>query len=404
MEYISPYSPLDQHWREDFVPFWQTIWYAQSVFGNLAVLVGGVNPTVVEKDLIGESQNPLFGIVAHQYVGALAVDEIRGMLRTLGRPMGLRFDEKALEYIAERYGGHPLLTRIACSITHKMLRDSGQDLPKEIGDRWLRRTEEQRESELSFYCGHVVSELSTFYPDEYELLTRIANGSLADVYEFTADPSFTTHLKNYGLLRTNELGRPVISIPVLERFVRLQHAQKEGGSTASEVQPESERPKWLDRRKQAINDNLEQLQREIGKLGLPTLFGANSYPESHRFFGTRVVRDEPGFGAFINTCNRCFVEPIENYGKGGRDQKYFWRLVHDVYPMLGEALRRIKLYRHNRVHILLEGHVEEELGAFLKRDLNRQSPSAVPELWFVLQQRVMDELLVGILIETDRLT
>ena len=326
------------------------------------------------------------------------------MLRTLGRPMGLRFDEKAIEYIVERYGGHPLLTRIACSITHKMLRESGQELPKVVGDRWLRRTEEQRESELSFYCGHVVSELSTFYPDEYELLTRIANGSLADVYEFTSDPSFTTHLKNYGLLTTNELGRPVISIPVLERVVRLQHAQREGQSSAIEVQPESERPTWLERRKQAINDNLDQLQREIVRLEQPSLFGANSYPESHRFFGIRVVRDEPGFSAFVNTCNRCFVEPIENYGKGRNDQKYFWRLAQDVYPMLGEALRRIKVYRHNRVHIMLEGHVEEELGAFLKRDLNGQNPSAVPELWFVLQQRVMDELLVGILIETDQLT
>ena len=133
VEYISPYSPLDRHWREDFVPFWQTMWYAQSIVGNLAVLVGGVNPTVVEKDLVGESQNPLFGIVAHQYLGALGIDDIRRMLRTLGRPMGLRFDENALEYIVERYGGHPLLTRIACSLTHKMLRDSAQELPKEVG-------------------------------------------------------------------------------------------------------------------------------------------------------------------------------------------------------------------------------------------------------------------------------
>ena len=211
---------------------------------------------------------------------------------------------------------------------------------KRSGDRWLRRTEEQRENELSFYCGHLVSELSTFYPDEYELLTRIAHGKLADVYEFTSDPSFTAHLKNYGLLRTNEMGRPVISIPVLERVVRLRHARKEGSATAFEVHPESERKAWIERRKQAINDNIEQLQREISKLGQPPLFGANSYPESHRFFGSKVVRDEQGFGAFINTCNRCFVEPIENYGKGRGHQKYFWRIVHDVYPMLGEAFAK----------------------------------------------------------------
>ena len=130
VEYISPFNPLDKHWSEDFVPFWQTIWYAQSVLGNLAVFVGGVNPTVVEKDLIGNSQNPLFAIAARQYLGALSTDEVRRKLRTLGRPMGLRFDEEALEYIVERYGGHPLLTRISCSIMHKTLRDSRQELPK----------------------------------------------------------------------------------------------------------------------------------------------------------------------------------------------------------------------------------------------------------------------------------
>ena len=149
IEYISPNSPLDEHWRQDFVPFWQTIWHAQSLFGNLAIFVGGVNPTVVEEDLIGDSQNPLFGIFPHQYLGGLSVDEVRRMLRTLGRPMGLHFSPAAVAYIFDQYGGHPLLTRIACSITHRMLRDSGEQLPRTASDEWLRQTEAKREAELS---------------------------------------------------------------------------------------------------------------------------------------------------------------------------------------------------------------------------------------------------------------
>ena len=39
IEYISPNSPLDKHWTADFIPFWQTIWHAQSLFSNLAVLL-----------------------------------------------------------------------------------------------------------------------------------------------------------------------------------------------------------------------------------------------------------------------------------------------------------------------------------------------------------------------------
>lgn len=404
IEYISPDSPLDGHWNEDFVPLWQTIWHAQSLFGNVAVFVGGVNPTIVEKDLIGQSQNPLFGIVPHQYLGGLSIDEVRRMLRTLGRPMGLQFEHKAVDYIAHQYGGHPLLTRIACSIMHKGLREASEQFPRVVTEDWLYSTEASREAELSFYCGHVVSELKLFYPDEYGLLTEMASGNLADVYEFTSDPAFTTHLNNYGLLRQTQSGRPSISIPVLERFVRFEDARENGTQTIQQVLPPEERESWLRGRIRAINENLEELQLTITNFKGVSLFGPHSYPESHRFFELSVVNNETEFSNFINTCNRCFVESIEKYGESIGRPKYFWAEVEQTYPALSEALRRIKVYRHHRVHIRLEGAAIDELRRYLQRDLNGRPPSAVQDLWFQLQQCVLDDLLVGILVESDRLT
>ena len=404
IEYISPNSPLDKHWSVDFLPFWQTIWHAQSLFKNLAVFTGGVNPTVVEQDLIGGVQNPLFGIVPYQYLGGLNINEIRRMLRTLGRPMGLRFDNSAIEYVTKQYGGHPLLTRIACSITHRILRDSGHQLPRVVGEDWLRQTEAIREAELGFYCGHVVSELSLFYRDEYEMLTEMACGNLADIYELIADPASTTHLNSYGLLSKSISGRPTISIPVLERYVRLQAARDKGAQTISAVQPPEGRENWLLNRIKSINDNLDQLQDAIIKLDHPKLFGASSYPESHKFFDLTVVGDERDFSNFINTCNRCFVEPIERYGTSIDRHDYFRNAIENSYPELTKALRRIKVYRHHRVHIRLKSAAIEELHSFLQRDLNGRSPTTVDDLWFQLQQCVLDDLLVGILVETDRLT
>ena len=403
IEFISPYSPLDRHWTDDFLPFWQTIWHAQSLFGNFAVFLGGVNPKVVEEDLIGHSQNPLFGIVPPRYVGGLSVAEVRRMLRALGRPMGLRFDQDSVIYISERYGGHPLLTRIACSISHRLIGEKKDSRPASVAKDWLLSTESQREAELSYYCSHVVSEFSVFYPDEYELITRMANGNLADVYEFALEPSFTNHLINYGLLKTGPTGRPMISIPVVEQFVRRDDARKRGQRTILFVQSKDSRKRWLGDRVRSINDNLERLQTEISRLNQPKLFGINSYPESHRFFSLRVVRDESGFATFINTCNRCFVEPVETYGKSIEKRDYFWNVICRTYPELAQALRRIKVYRHNRVHIKLGGAAIEELRHFLKRDLHNKNPSDIPDLWFHLQQCVIDDLLVGILIETDRL-
>ena len=404
IEYISPESPLDSHWQQDFVPFWQTIWHAQSLFSNLSVFLGGVNPTVVERDLIGSTQNPLFGIVSHQYIGGLNLDEVRRMLRTLGRPMGVRFTEEAVSYISREYGGHPLLTRIACSIIYRTLRDSSEEFPKTVHDTWLKDTEEYRRAEIGFYCGHVVSALRLFYPDEYELMTEIAKGNLADMFEFATDSTFTAHLNNYGLLRRDKAGRPGVSIPVLERYVRVQDARDSGRQTVSGVQPLAERPKWLNIRKEKINDSLDELQRLIGRLGLSRLFGSHSYPESHRFFKAKIVENETDFATFINVCNRCFVEPIENYGNSIGRNNYFWNDIVKNYPALGRALRRIKVYRHNRVHIRLQENVSDELSQFLQRDLAGQSAVAVEDLWFQLQQCVLDDLLLGALVETDRLS
>ena len=403
IEYISPASPLDPHWKKDFLPFWQTILHAQSLFGNVAVFIGGVNPTVVEQDLIEKTQNPLFGIVPHQYLGGLSLDEVRRMLRTLGRPMGIRFSQEAVEYIFAQYGGHPLLTRIACSIIHRTLRDAREELPRTVNSGWLRSTEDHREAELGFYCSHVVSEFGLFYPDEYEIMTEMAKGNLADIYELAVDPHSTTHLNNYGLIRRDETGRPSMSIPVLQRFVQLEDARVNGLQTLSAIQPKAERTKWLRNRKRQIDDGLAELQQAISRLGGPNLFGPNSYPESHKFFDISLVKDETEFATFINTCNRCFVEPVEKYGQSIQKNQYFWQDIKSTYPALSLALRRIKIYRHNRVHIKLADNASEELNLFLTRDLAGRSPSMIQELWFQLQQCVLDDLLVGAPVETDRL-
>ena len=404
VEYIGPFNPIDPHWREDFIPFWQSIWAAQSRFGNLAVFLGGVNPGIVEQDLVEGSPNPLFGIVHPKYLGGLGMEATRRMLRTLGRPMGLRFAPEAVDYIFARYGGHPLLTRMACSIIHGAVREAREELPATVGASWLQITEGQRESELSFYCGHIVSELRQFYRDEYEVLRELAVGGLADIFEFTSDPTFTAHLNNYGLLARDDAGRPSISIPVLEHYLGRQAAREAGRQTIVELVEEPGRQRWVKRRIKTINQGLEDLQRDIGRVGSPWLFGPHSYPESYKFFDLTPVEEEADFASFINVCNRCFVEPIDGYGNAIGKPKYFWEEISKTYPALSEALRRIRVYRNDRVHIKLNPKASRDLHYFLTRDLGGSSAGTVEHLWFQLQQCVLDDLLVCILVEIDRLT
>jgi len=406
IEYITPYSLTDEHWSEDFVPFWQTLWSVQSITNNLSVFIGGVNPAVVETAEFDDVQNPLFGLVSPRYVAGMTEQEIRNLLRTLGRPLGLRFGRDAAEYISKQYGGHPLLSRIACSYTHRRLRAAREERPYDVGAELLRATESDLVTELAFYAPHITSELQRFYPDEFEVLTEIANGNLADMWDFVTDPTYTSHLKNYGLLRTTPTGRPVISIAAFERALRSVDRDGRRKAPVVEVQPVEKREFWLRNRKEQINHHLQTLESLIdnARPKLPSLFGPNSYPRSREFFDIQVVTDESDFQSFINVCNLCFVESIDAYGRSNGSSHAHKQKILQTFPELSDALDRIRLYRHSRVHLKLDAPVNAKVLEFRERDLTGLRPTQVQDLWFTLQQRVLDELLNGILIEIDKLS
>jgi hypothetical protein len=168
--------------------------------------------------------------------------------------------------------------------------------------------------------------------------------------------------------------------------------------------PAQERPEWLKRRVEAIDSDLDVLQRLIKSTQAPTLFGPTSYPESHKFHTVAVCTTETDFASFISTCNRCFVESVEAVGGSLGRKDYFHKEIASAYPALHEALYRIKLYRHHRAHLKLFPHVEEQVRQFLESDLEGRNPSQVEDLWFVLQQCVLDSLLTSIITEADRLS
>ena len=172
IEYISPVAKNDKHWHTDFIDFWQTFWACQSRNRKLSALVAGVNPSVVEMDTVNGIQNPLFGIVPYEYLTGLSLEDSGKMIRILGKRMGLNFETEAIKYLHERYGGHPLLTRIACSFINTDARISKEARPVQITRERLLKGEDARDSDLTFYCRHVVSELQQFYPDENMLCSK----------------------------------------------------------------------------------------------------------------------------------------------------------------------------------------------------------------------------------------
>lgn len=402
IEFISPIAKDDIHWHKDFVPFWQTLWAAQSQVRRLSNIIVGVNPKVVEMDSIDEVQNPIFGIVQPKYLRGFELDELKSMLKFFGKRMGMIFEPDAQAYLLQRYGGHPLLIRMACSEVHKALERTSIDRPVSISAADLKVGEEQRDEELLFYCRHVVGELQRFYSDEYSMLEMLASGQIADVRELSEEPEYTRHLRDYGLLKFDNYKRPIFEIPVVGEYVGREMARREKRQLIRKIVPAEQRLSWITNRTRSISRELRTLAKEIKKATLPLLFGFGDFPEAERFSSIQPVTDNESFVVFINICNRCFVESLESFGRSEGSNNYFWTTIKTTYPDLWSALQRIKVYRNNDLHLELNTQVELELKRYLDMDLEGKSISQVRDPWFALQQAVLDELMLSIQYELTR--
>lgn len=83
-------------WRggEDYLKFWHVI---RSLFQKpenpLTFIISGTNPRCIESPIVNGIDNPIFSQFKPVYVPGFEIDETKKMVATLGRYMGLSFDE-----------------------------------------------------------------------------------------------------------------------------------------------------------------------------------------------------------------------------------------------------------------------------------------------------------------------
>jgi hypothetical protein len=406
IEYISFISPIDEHWKKDYLEFWQTIWSCQSNYKCLSIVIAGVNPSVVEKDTLDTlngTQNPLFGIVTHEYLTGLTLDELKIMLKKLGRRMGLQFKYDACESICEWYGGHPLLTRLACSNLNSLMTPT-KEKPIVIGKDEFMLYKEQIDAELIFYSEHAVSEIKKFYPDEYYLFELLATNQELDFRELiSSSESYKEeikHLYDYQLIK--KLNKSYeINIPVIGKRVALGSKKLDDRELICPIIQENKRAGWLRRRVDSICSEMRTLEKIINKMNKIKLFGTNSFPEGDQFQKLEISNNSASFSSYINVLNRCFVESIERYGEESKNKNYFWEDIKKEYKYLWNALNKIKIYRHNSNHLHLNNKTDDCLNEYLSHDLEDKSFSQINDVYFVLQQRVLDQLLLAIIKEIN---
>lgn len=396
VEYITAQSKLAPHWQSDYVPFWQALWSSQSQARRFSFIIAGVNATLVERDKIDGVQNPLFGIVKSRYLTGFERAEVFSLLSVFGRRMGLSFDESAVDALFNRYGGHPLLTRMICSQIHNAVKVSSASRPIGISSTFVARDQSEREEEISFYCGHITSELEDFYPDEFQMLEMLAIGNVVDFNELAQDIDLVRHLKSYGLVDLSEPHVPKFRIPVIQKYIASQWRRTNSQKSERYVVPPHRRAEYVSGRLSSILRDLRSAEQKFSSMGLSSLYNMAGPSEAEKFSTLGVVANQSELVSFINQVQRSIVEPIDRVGAKVKIQNYFFTTINKDYPKLWDGINRARAYRNWLLHLELNKAAREHLDHYLTVDFDKKDPSSEPDGMFRVQAAILDGLIIGI--------
>jgi hypothetical protein len=209
-----------KHWEEDFLPFWGAIRAAhQESHGKLSFGVAGVNPHLFDVALVAGKDNPVLLGVSPLYLAPLDEQSVRDMVRTIGRYMGLSFEESVYGWLFSQFGGHPFLVRKACSL---VCRKTGKKSGEEIHLTDFTSRQQWLDEQLGRDILNILVVLAQHYPDEFDNLVLLAQGEQQWIQQLKeADPETLRHILEYGIVSECE-GQYCFTIDVLRRFVSTQ--------------------------------------------------------------------------------------------------------------------------------------------------------------------------------------
>lgn len=192
-----------KHWKNnlDFVYFWQTIRsFCQENQNELSFLVAGVNPHCVEVASIQGIDNPIFSMINPIYLELFGIVDVKNMVGSIGRYMGLEFDEEIYTKLVEDYGGHPFLIRHICSLINNSI---SLERPIRVSKYDYEREKANYDVAISKYIEQIIQVLKISYTKEYEMLEILAvQGNEAFVDKIgRANVSTIQHLIGYGVLK-----------------------------------------------------------------------------------------------------------------------------------------------------------------------------------------------------------
>jgi hypothetical protein len=180
------------------------------------ILAAGINPNLVELAHLYGRPNPLFQFLRIHYIEPLDREELAKMVRTLGKKTGLKFtDARTIDELQAEYGGHPLLSRQACSFVHN--HRNNQQVPYDVTMAELVQAFGARGSNTPLHhAGQAAAEFIHIFPEEGRHVRDAVTNKRGVV-----DLGVAMHARAYGLV--NDAGQ--ISLRALLRDAVLAEAK-----------------------------------------------------------------------------------------------------------------------------------------------------------------------------------
>ena len=257
IEHISPVSSPSGHWinENDFVLFWQTL---RSVYQKhqekMSYLISGTNPQCVELPQINGIDNPIFNQIPATYIPAFSVSQTKNMIDTLGRLMGLIFDDIVISCLTDDFGGHPFLIRLVCSRIHLMCHTKR---PIRIDKIMYEKAKQQMLLECEPYIEMILHILKKHYSIEYDMLKMLALEDFDNFNELSImEPSLTKHLLAYQIIDKND-DKYFFKIEAIKHYLSTKNRFEKKLST------DKERYHEISERRNNLEKSLRSMVRKV---------------------------------------------------------------------------------------------------------------------------------------------
>ena len=234
--------PSELPWKKpiSFYFFWNTIiTFCEKHTKKLSLIIAGINPLISEAKLLDNNTNlwnPMYQKLSNDnYLKMFNQYQIDRMVNTLGKYMGIIFDKDVCNALTIDFGGHPFLIRQMCKLIcdyvqendlRKNLRESNiftVTLP--LYDEIKRGSSFARESII--WCSDTLKELKIYYPNEYNILIKIANDDNTTLANVRQNAVELQHLLGYCLVEIDNLSKSIrIKVSIIKNFL-INHSDYE---------------------------------------------------------------------------------------------------------------------------------------------------------------------------------